>query len=338
MNSMKPTFVVMAFLAVLASLAISPAVQGQQVWKATAGAQSKDMSKQAIAFLPNELWIHAGDSITWTSAADDIHTVSFFIAGQPYADFTVGCPGFSPSGVSFNGLACVSAPPLVAGQSFTVKFPVTGNFKLICLVHPHMTGVIHVLAANAALPHDQAFYDKQATDQQRSLLTDADPDKPHQDHSAMDDSLSTHVIPGKNSVTAGIGEMAATGAGFQSLSIVRFLNGKIVIRAGDTVEWTNRDPALPHTVTFGVEPANPGPPSGNVSFDADGAGHATINFVGDSVHSGIFGAAPEDQSGVPVAPPAYTVFRITFTHPGTYDYICALHDDLGMVGKVVVLP
>ena len=338
MKFKNPTFVVVALSLVLASLALPRTVEAQQVWKATAGAQSKDMGKQAIAFLPNELWIHAGDSINWTSASGDIHTVSFFVAGQKYADFTVGCPGYSPSGISFNGLACVSAPPLIAGQSFTVKFPVTGNFKLICLVHPHMTGVIHVLAANAALPHDQAFYDKQAADQQKSLLTDADPDKPHQDHSAMDDSLSTHVIPGKNSVTAGIGEMASTAAGFQSLSIVRFLNGKIVIRAGDTVEWTNLDPALPHTVTFGVEPANPGPPSGNVSFDADGAGHATIHFVGDSVHSGIFGAAPEDQSGVPVAPPAYTVFRITFTHPGTYDYICALHDDLGMVGKVVVLP
>jgi plastocyanin len=342
MDSKKPMFVAMSFLAVLVSLAIPKAVRAQQVWKATAGAQSKDMGKQAIAFLPNEMWIHAGDSINWTSASGDIHTVSFFIAGQPYADFTVGCPGFSPSGVSFNGTSCVSAPPLIAGQSFAVKFPVTGNFKLICLVHPHMTGVIHVLAKSATLPHDQAFYDKQAADQQRSLLADTDMDKEHQGHGEMhgemDDSLSTHVIPGKNSVTAGIGEMASTAAGFQSLSIVRFLNGKIVIRAGDTVEWTNKDPALPHTVTFGVEPANPGPPSGNVSFDADGAGHATINFVGDSVHSGIFGAAPEDQAGVPVAPPGYTVFRITFLHAGTYDYICALHDNLGMVGKVVVLP
>src|ERR1700730_14997809 len=162
MNSRKPTFVVMTLLALLAGLAISPAGAGQQVWKATAGAQSKDMGKQAIAFLPNEMWIHAGDSINWTSASGDIHTVSFFVAGQKYADFTVGCPGFSPSGVSFNGLACVSAPPLIAGQSFAVKFPVTGNFKVICLVHPHITGVIHVLAKNAALPHDQAFYNKQA--------------------------------------------------------------------------------------------------------------------------------------------------------------------------------
>src|SRR5260370_37690263 len=128
-------FVVLALSVALASLALRRTVEAQQVWIATAGAQSKDMGKQAIAFLPNELWIHAGDSITWTSASGDIHTVSFFIAGQPYADFTVGCPGFSPSGVSFNGMTCVSAPPLVEGQSFTVKVTKAGNYRLICLDH-----------------------------------------------------------------------------------------------------------------------------------------------------------------------------------------------------------
>jgi plastocyanin len=340
MKFKNSTFVAVALSVALASVVLPRTVEAQQVWRATAGAQSEDMGKQAVAFLPNEMWIHAGDSITWTSASGDIHTVSFFVAGQKYMDFTVGCPGYSPSGVSFTGLTCVSAPPLNIGQSFTVKFPVTGSFKVICLVHPHMTGVIHVLAAHAALPHDQAFYDKEAADQQHSILADSDQDKDkdHHDHGDMDDKISAHVIPGKNSVTAGVGEMASTAAGFQSLSIVRFLNGTITIHVGDTVEWTNLDPALPHTVTFGVDPANPGPPSGNVTFDVDGAGHATLHFVGDSAHSGIFGAAPEDQVGVPQAAPGYTVFRVTFTHPGTYDYICALHDTLGMVGKVVVLP
>jgi plastocyanin len=33
-----------------------------------------------------------------------------------------------------------------------------------------------------------------------------------------------------------------------------------------------------------------------------------------------------------------TRFRITFTHAGVYPYICALHDDLGMKGKIIVLP
>jgi plastocyanin len=316
------------------SVCIPRSVHAQQNWKAALGAQSKDMGKQAIAFLPNELWIHEGDSITWTSGSGDIHTVSFLIAGQAYNDFTVGCPGFSPSGASFNGSKCVSAPPLVAGQNFTVNFPKPGNYSLVCLVHPHMTGVIHVLAVSAALPHDQAFYDAQAADQRKSLLTDTDKQRD------MDDMLSAHVLSNKNSVTAGIGEMTVTGAGFESLSVVRFLKGTIEVRKGDTIEWTNLDPALPHTITFGTDPANPIPPSGNVPLnpDADGVLHATISSQGDNVHSGFIVAAPENQVGVPQSPPGNTRFRITFTEAGTYNYICALHDNLGMVGKVIVRP
>lgn len=330
-----PTFAVVALSGVLAGLAVPQTIQAQQLWRATLGAQSKDMAKQAMAFLPNELWIHAGDSIVWTSGSGDIHTVSFLIAGQTYRDFTVGCPGYSPSGVSFNGSTCVSAPPLVSGQNFTVKFPVAGNFKVVCLVHSHMTGVIHVLAKSMALPHDQNFYTEQAEKQQRSLLADADQMKDHHEH--MDDMLSGRVLSGRNGVTAGIGEMTSTAAGFQSLSVMRFLGGTIEIREGQTVEWTNLDPGgLPHTITFGAEPGNPGPPSPNVSVDPDGGRHATIRSTSDSVHSGFIVAAPQDQFGVPQSPPGVTVFRITFPEAGTYDYKCALHDDLGMVGKVIV--
>jgi plastocyanin len=333
MKSRISIFMSVAALSAL-SICIPYSVYAQQNWKAGLGAQSKDMAKLAIAFLPNELWIHEGDNITWTSGSGEIHTVSFLIAGQAYTNFMVGCPGFSPSGTSFDGSKCVSAPPLTTGQSFTVNFPKPGNYSLVCLVHPHMTGVIHVLAASAILPHNQAFYDAQGADQRKSLLADTDTQRD------MDDMLSAHVLANKNSVTAGIGEMNATGAGFQSLSVVRFLKGTIEIHKGDTIEWTNMDPALPHTITFGVEPANPTPPSGNVpiTLDADGVLHATINSKGDNVHSGLILASPENQMGVPQSPPGNTRFRITFTEAGTFNYICALHDELGMVGKVIVSP
>jgi plastocyanin len=318
----------------LLAVCIPCSVYAQQNWKAGLGGQNKDMGKQAIAFLPNELWIHEGDNITWTSGTGEIHTVSFLIAGQAYTNFMVGCPGYSPSGTSFDGTKCVSTPPLTTGQSFTVNFPKPGSYSLVCLVHPHMTGVIHVLPASATLPHTQAFYDAQAAEQQKNLLTDTDKQRD------MDDMLSAHVLANKNSVTAGIGEMAVTGAGFESLSVVRFLKGTIEVHKGDTIEWTNLDPALPHTITFGVEPANPGPPSANVPLipDADGVLHATINSHGDNVHSGFIVAASENQAGVAQSPPGNTRFRITFTEAGTYNYICALHDNLGMIGKVVVLP
>ena len=293
------------------------------------------MSKQAAAFLPNEMWIHVGDSINWTSGSDDIHTVSFFLAGQAYGNFNVGCPGFSLTGVSFDGSHCVTTPTLTTGQSFSIKFTGPGNFKMICLVHTGMTGVIHVLAKSAPLPHDQAFYNDEAKDQQNSLIKDSDHGGMNMDMHKME---SVRVIPGKHSVTAGTGELNATAAGFESLSVVRFLKGTIEIHEGDPLEFTNLDPTLPHTVTFGTEPPPPlfPVPSANVIPDADGARHVTLSFVGESAHSGFLVAAPQDQVGLGQSAPGTTVFRVTFTHAGTYNYICALHDTLGMVGKVIV--
>ena len=329
------TLVMMTLSLVSLSFTLSRTAEAQQSWKATVGAQDKDMGKQVIAFLPNELWIHAGDSITWTSQAGDIHTVSFFLPGQAYEDFNTGCPGVTPSPATFDGSKCVTAAPLVAGQSYTVKFPKAGNYKLLCLVHPQMTGVIHVLAASAALPHDQLFYDEQAKQQAHALLQDADQDKEHHHHEEIEDMLSARLV-GK-SVAAGVGEINATAGGFQSLSVVRFLHGTIEVHVGDTVEWSVLDPAEPHTITFGTEPANPGPPV-NVTFDPDGGRHASLKKPGDSTHSGIIGAVPMNQVGVAQSPATIPVFRVTFMGPGTYNYKCALHDNLGMVGKVIVLP
>lgn len=49
-----------------ASVLFSQAVQAQspQSWQAFDGAESQDHAIQVIAFLPNEMWIHPGDSIT----------------------------------------------------------------------------------------------------------------------------------------------------------------------------------------------------------------------------------------------------------------------------------
>jgi len=110
MKRKSSMYVAVTLLTVLAIWGIPSRVQAQQTWNATVGGQSKDMGKQAIAFLPNELWIHEGDSITWTSGSGEIHTVSFLIAGQKLTSFVAGCPGFSPSGVSFDGSTCVTAP------------------------------------------------------------------------------------------------------------------------------------------------------------------------------------------------------------------------------------
>jgi len=344
MNVRKSIRRQLIFTSLLVLAAMRP-VQAQQDWKATVAGQSADKSKQAVAFLPNEIWIHAGDSITWTFASGDIHTVTFLTVGQVYPfDDTQGCPPITPSGSPFDGSSCVSSAPLVLGQTYQVIFPTAGNYEIVCLVHGQMFGAIHVLDPASPLPHSQAFYDKQAKEQLKALLADADLQQQNTEHQhSIADMFYPRVTPRTAAVTAGVGEIAATAGGQQSFSLVRFINGNVTIHVGDTVEWSNLDPEIGHTITFGAIPQDLiGPscsPNCVVSTEPDGALHATITSTEQNVHSGLIAALLEDEPGVPqgpVYPP--TRFRITFTTPGTYPYVCAFHDNLGMEGRVIVLP
>lgn len=358
-------------LVALAGLSFARPLHAQQNWNAKVGAETPGMGRQALAFLPNEIWIHAGDSVTWTFNSDEIHTVSFLVVGQNFPPFPVGCPGFSFGAASFDGSTCVTTPPSVKGNpTFTVAFPISGNFRLQCLVHSTMNGTIHVLDRSAALPHDQAFYDQEAQDEARGLLTDndhamsSDADGMGMAHSgdivtirvlaANNRLASTNKklsassganLPATGHVTAGVGEIVSTAGGVQTSSLVRFVKGKIVVHVGDTVEWENNDPQEPHTMTFGPEPQDLFDPSSNVTVDPDGGLHAVLNSPSDAVHSGFVLQALPDQPGTPVnSNPNNAIalnptrFRATFLGPGTYNYKCSLHDNLGMVGQVVVLP
>lgn len=309
-------------------LLLMPALVRAQDWQVQVGAQSEDKGRQVIAFLPNEVWIHAGDSVAFTVATDEPHTVTFLTPNQVRLPFPVGCPGTTPNGSAEDGSTCLNSGPLTKGQGYSVTFPTTGNYKLVCLFHQNHTAIIHVLELSAKLPHDQAFYSAEAADVEKDMLSSAGHLIDHETNSSTDD------------VTAGAGAITATGGGSETLSVMRFMHPDKVVHVGETVEWTNDDPVTPHTITFGAEPANPVPPSGNVNItmDPDGALHATVSSPTDNVHSGFVSATPQDQIGLPQPLPGITRFRVTFTRPGTFQYKCVLHDGLGMLGKVTVLP
>jgi plastocyanin len=164
----------------------TPTVQAEE-WRVTVGAESRSQGSQALAFLPNELWIHGGDSIRWTFPTHERHTLTFLKPGQtrppafgPMFGVLVGCPGTTPDGSSFDGSVCVTSDVLLVDEgaeppppTYTVTFPEPGNFKFVCLVHADMTGVVHVLDASAILPHDQEFYDRQAQRERAGLLAEA---------------------------------------------------------------------------------------------------------------------------------------------------------------------
>src|SRR5438128_4842133 len=100
---------------ILAVLLVPSAVQAQ--WQVTAGAQSADKGRQALAFLSNELWVHAGDSITWTFPTPEIHTVTFLKQNTTPQQVRPprpgvpggGCPGTTADGSNFTGSTCVTS-------------------------------------------------------------------------------------------------------------------------------------------------------------------------------------------------------------------------------------
>jgi plastocyanin len=89
---------------------------------------------------------------------------------------------------------------------------------------------------------------------------------------------------------------------------MRFLPETVTVKAGDTVKWTNPH-NISHTVTFDPSKAaakeNATLPAGVEPFDS--------------------GAIEEEGT-----------FSHTFTVKGTYKYICVYHENMGMIGTVIV--
>jgi plastocyanin len=313
-------------------------------WRVLVGVESGTRGSQALAFLPNELWIHAGDTVQYTYPTHERHTLTFLKPGQtrppgfgPIFGVIVGCPGVTPDGSSYDGSTCVTSDVRMLAEdsapgdeppTYSVTFPSTGNFKFVCLIHADMTGVVHVVGPSAPLPYAQPFYDREMRRDGERLLADA---------GSLGHARSGRGVEGAgNVVAAGIGQVETSGAGSQTASLMRFLHRTIVVHVGDTVVWTSLDPSINHTVTFGAEPADPRPASANVSPTSDGAREATIVSTSDNVNSGFLSPAPQDRANLAQANPGVTRFRVTFTVPGTFNYICAVHDQLGMAGTVVV--
>jgi plastocyanin len=303
------------FALTLAALVMSaPAADAQQMWHVQVGAESHGPGQQVDAFLPNEIWIYAGDSIKFTfSPKSDVHKVTLMEPGRAHP---------------------LLSGPMGNAATYIVKLPAPGNFKLLSEARADMNGVVHVLQHTdsaaafyaASLPYDQLDYDHQAAEEISDLLArKADPSK------------GVRELPPSENVVLMTGEVVVDAEGGQYLAMVHFLPGTIQIHAGETVEWINTDSMVPHTITFGPEPMNPktlvtaipGP---------DGTPQATINSPMNSVGSGFLEAAAQDRPFLPESAPAAARFRVKFTRPGTYHYICGLNDVNGEVGTVIVLP
>ncbi len=104
-------------------------------------------------------------------------------------------------------------------------------------------------------------------------------------------------------------------------SVMRFLPTVLTINVGDTVQWTQLDPMEIHTITF--VPQGMSIPEFGTPISLTPSGGKFFNG------SGYYNSGPLV---------AYQTYSLTFLVPGIFTYVCTLHDSMGMVGTIIVLP
>ena len=302
-----------AMPALLASNAHAAPTTKAKTWTVMVGAESRSGAVQTMAYGPKKVWINAGDTVHWVINSMEPHTVSFINDAHPAAPFdpattymtqqtpqgSISKPGqFRSSGVM------APAPDAVfpdAVKTYDLTFKKPGKYRYLCYLHGKaMSAVVVVRKAGKPYPHTQAEYNAMATkaanaDIEHGLNLWSD---------ALGAADSHHVF---------------MGAADMRVMVNRFIPGSIVVKVGDSVtfDMARNTAPVPHTVTFGLPPANPFAPTGDPT-----------NFQGGNLSSGV------------LLPPGFgpppTTFTVKFTKAGTYSYVCLLHAGMGMVGQVVV--
>lgn len=292
-----------------------------------AGAGSADQAVQLPMFFPATLTIDVGDSITWKTGSGLPHTVSF---GTPPPTFQPDQIAEAFGGLSFDGTGFVSsgiilpagAPKEAGPQSYTLTFPKVGTFKYVCLFHqPAMTGTVVVQPAGSPYPADQTAYRASADPRVAPALAAGAAALAAQtvDRASNPDGTTTYTL------NAGYGDG-------KSFILLRFGSPSLTVHVGDHVRWIQQEPDEVHTVTF----RSGGPPVPIVIPPKNAINPRAAAPAGGPRYDGT-GYVNSGLLLPPPAPVAARTFTLTFTRPGSYDYECVVHDELGMKGTIVVL-
>ena len=292
----------------------TPGGSGTQ-WRLNAGGAAHANAYQGLQYYPKTIAINAGDTVTWTFASLEPHTVTFLGAGQatppPATDPSAPRPA---GGSSYNGSTYTSSGFIAGGFSYSLTFTKPGTYAYYCLIHqPEMQGVIVVNPAGTAYPFNEDSYSRQATTQVQSDLA-----------SAAASLAQFPYAPGGSHIAAGIAPGLAS-ASPAPVTVNRFIvdtnvdDSTITVPAGSTVTWTNQANNSPHTITFPIAgqplPALPGdpftPPMGGSTYDGSQVTNSGVIEPGQN-------------------------YSLTFTKAGTYVYYCLFHDQEGMQGTIVV--
>lgn len=307
-------FVFISAMAACSNSTTTPPPAGPITWIANTGGSTPDGALQGLNFYPSNMTIDVGDTIAWTVASTNPHTIALFPTGQGPAP---GPPDIAPHGGStYDGSTLTSSGLIVKGTVYKLTFTKAGTYKVYCLIHqPEMVGTITVQPAGTAYPTTQGQYQTQGA---AATATDL--------ANALSSLLQFPFPNGGTKVAAGIAPGLVAGPPSNS-TVLRFVNGQaltdttVTVPVGGTVTWYNESNNEPHTVTFGIA----GQPFPN------------LNPFGPKIGGSTYDGTAITSSGVIPPVPGINTYSLTFTKRGTYTYNCLIHDDdSGMIGTVIV--
>lgn len=274
-----------------------------RTWYVQVGEETAHRAIQGMAYLPGTIWINSGDKITWKANSGEPHTVTFLARGQKLTPFNPNDPNqlFKRGGNTYNGHSYYNSG--VMSNLADPLFPSVRSYTLKFDKPGDYTYwcLVHGMVMKGTVHVRHAGTHYPYSQEQYNRMGAVQAQRIFADGWRLWARTAAHA----NNRTVYLG--ADDGVAM----VMRFIWPTARVNVGQTVTWRNTGMAAPHTVTFGKEPANIFVPSGNPKHYSGGPLNSGIVMPGQS-------------------------FTVRFTKPGTYHYICALHDNLGMVGTVIV--
>jgi plastocyanin len=261
----------------------APAVLGHEGLALKAGVGEGTVAGQA--FMPGDVTIAVGDSLTFSIGSDDPHTITMGAGpadvppfAWPAAGFTAPAEGLPPpydlGVVSTDGTDFINTGILAGvGSSATIEFSAPGTFQFFCAIHPHMTGQVTVVEEGPVTTQEEADAAGQET---RQLLLEAvEPSRQARLNATSSFENGDGTRTWNIFADAGTPGGPLPGGGTGHLELLEFTPAAIEIAAGDTINWTA---SQIHTVTFLPEGVDP-----EVVFPTE---EAAIAPVGGTMYDG----------------------------------------------------
>jgi plastocyanin len=274
-------------------------------------------------FLPEDVYLRSGDTVTWDFVWDEPHSVTFGeIAGDPSGPSHPGVAVVEHDGTEFvnSGLIFGSkAEP----SSFSVKFTAEGTFEYYCFIHPLMTGTVHVQGPGIGEQDTQVAVDARGAATYTSAINAL--------KSAAAATAAKPVAITGSGATKKYSVQVSSLTDVPQGDVMQFFPASLNIGPTDTVEFVS-NVHTPHDVAFlppGLDPSGP-PPPGLEDFDPF---EDSVNY---SPGARVDNTKPVISPVIGLEFPAGTTASFTFAGAGTYDYVCILHASQGMVGRINV--